>query len=301
MRRWLAMLVALGIGALGGCYSSHPERSTARLHAPPLAGLVGDDVIFLDVAVIERPLGDAFVNRDLWREADEQIIRADGGEQAISLERKTALEANGFRVGQVSGQLPPAQLLALLLSPRSCQPHRLQLHAGNETTIPLGPLWPHCRCRLAQDGQITPIDLPKAQCQLKVTPSLTDDGRIHLRFTPHIKYGELKTVFAPLRDAAGVLRWGRQEEQAEELYSWLSWTIAVAPNDYVVLGTPLDKGETLGEQFFLPGEENPGIQRLLVLRTAHVPTPAGPTEAQASRSPPLALRVNMTMARGSAE
>ena len=49
-----------------------------------LAGLVGDDVIFLDVAVIEQPLGDAFVNHDLWAEADEQIIRADGGEQAIS-------------------------------------------------------------------------------------------------------------------------------------------------------------------------------------------------------------------------
>src|SRR6185437_4021786 len=301
MRRWLAMLVALGIGALGGCYSSQPERSTARLHAPPLAGLVGDDVIFIDVAVIERPLGDSFVNRELWNETDEQIIRADGGEQAVSLERKTVLETNGFRVCQVSGQLPPAKLLALLLSPRSCQPHRLQLHAGNETTIPLGPLWPHCRCQLAHDGQIVPVDFPKGQCQLKVTPSLTDDGRIRLHFTPHIKHGELKTVFKPLQDAAGVLRWGRQEQQAEELYPWLSWTITVAPNDYVVLGTPLDKGETLGEQFFLSGAENPGNQYLLVLRTAHVPTPPNPAEARFGRSPPLALRVNMTAARGSSE
>ncbi len=113
--------------------------------------------MFLDVAIIERPLGDSFLNQELWSEADEQAIRADVGEQAVSLERKTALEKNGFRVGQVGGLMPPAKLLSLLLSPRSCQPHRVQLHAGNATTIPLGPVWPHCRCQLvARRGKTCP-------------------------------------------------------------------------------------------------------------------------------------------------
>ena len=131
-------------------------------------------------------------------------------------------------------------------------------------TIPLGPLWPNCRCRLSRDDQIVAVDFPKAQCLLEVTPSLAGDGRICLRFTPHIKHGDLKSVFTPLRDAAGVFHWGRQEQQPEEVYPWLNWTITVAPNEYVVLGTSLDKGDTLGEQFFLSGAENPGIQRLLV-------------------------------------
>ncbi len=102
---------------------------------------------------------------------------------------------------------------------------------------------------------------------------MTDEGRIRLHFTPPYQARGTEAAFTPLHDAAGVLRWGRQEQQAEEVYSWLSWTITVAANEYVVLGTPLGKGETLGEQFFLSGEENPGVQRLLVLRTAHVPTP----------------------------
>ncbi len=85
------------------------------------------------------------------------------------------------------------------------------------------------------------------------------------------------------------------------MYSWLSWTVTVAPNEYVVIGTRLDRGETLGEQFFFSGEETPPVQRLLVLRTAHVPTPSGPGDETPSRSPPLALCASMTAARGYGE
>jgi hypothetical protein len=301
MCRWLAVLIALGGGALVGCASDRSERSTARLHAPAFTGPVGEDVVFIDVATIERTPGDPFLNQELWSEADEQTVRADGDEQGDSLERKTALEKNGFRVGQVGGGLlPPSKLQDLLLSKRSCQAHRIQLHAGNETTIPLGPPWPRCVCALAQDGQTVAVDLPKAQCLLVVVPSLADDGRIRLRFTPHLKHGEVQTTFAPLRDADGVLRWDRQDRQAEEAYPWLSWTVTVAPNEYVVIGTNLDNGDTLGEQFFLSGDDRP-LQRLLVLRTARMPAPSGPADEKLSRSPPLALRASWTSERGRGE
>jgi hypothetical protein len=302
MRRCCAVVVVVGLGMLAGCFSAPAERSTARLHAPAFTGLVGDDVVFLDVAVIERLLGDGFVNYELWREADEQTVRGDDDEPSVSLERKTVLEKNGFRIGQIGGLLPPAKLQDLLLSRRNCEAHRVQLHAGHETTIPLGPLWPHCCYQLAHDGQeATAVDLQKAQCLLEVTPSLDEDGRIRLRFTPRIKHGELKTAFTPLRDAAGVLRWGKREQQPEEVYSWLSWTVTAAANEYVVIGANRDKGETLGEQFFLSGEEQPAVQRLLVLRTAHVPTSGEPTAETLGRSPPLALRASLTAARGSGE
>ncbi len=301
MRRCWAVVVVLGMGVLGGCFSAGTERSTARLHAPSFTGPIGDDVVFLDVAVIERPQGDVFLNYELWSEADEQAVRADGDEQSVSLERKTVLEQNGFRVGQIGGLLPPAKLQDLLLSRRSCQAHRVQLHAGHETTIPLGPLWPHCRCRIAPDGQESSVvDFQKAQCLLEVTPALADDGRIRLRCTPHIKHGDLKTAFTPLRDAAGVLHWGKQEQQPEQVYPWLSWTVTVAANEYVVIGANRDHDETLGEQFFLSGDEQPSVQRLLVLRTAHVPT-GGPTDETLGRSPPLALRASLTAVRGRGE
>jgi hypothetical protein len=296
----MAVVVAVSCAALGGCLSGHTEHTTARLHGPPMAGVVGDDVVYLDFAVLEKPLGDTFFNRELWSETDEEVIRADG-EQAVSLERKMALEKNGFRIGQIGGMLP-TKLQDLLDSPRSCQARRIQLHAGHETILPLGSPWEHCSCRLARDEELTEVSLDKAQCLLEVVPTLADEGHIRLRFTPRIKHGEAATGFQPVRDADGQMHWGRQEVQSEEVYPWLSWTLTVVPNEYVVLGAFVYNGESLGEQFFLTREENrPIVQRLLVLRAAHVPTPAGPMDDSLGRSPPLALRASLITARGRGE
>jgi hypothetical protein len=295
MGRWLAAMVALGCGALIGCLSTKTQHTTARLHGPPPAAVVGEDVVYLDVFVIERPLGDAFLNRELWSEADEQAVHADG-EPGVSLERKMALEKNGFRAGLLGGALPPTKLQDLLASQRSCQGNRIQRHAGHETKIALGSVWPHCCCRLAREEQTTAVDFEKGQCLLQVTPELADEGRVRLRFTPHIKHGDVRMEFVPVRGDDGLMRWGMQERQPEEAYSWLDWTLSVAPNEYVVIGAQLGSGDTLGEQFFLSGEDNPGVQRLLVLRATHVPTPAEPIEANLSRTAPLALQASLSAA-----
>lgn len=292
MCRCLIVAIALALTTLAGCASDRDRPATARLHAPPPAGPVGEDVVFLDVAIIERAPGDEFLNHDLWLEADEQAIRGEDGEQAVSLERKTVLEKNGFRAGQVGGLLPPAKLQDLLLSKRYCDAHRIQLHAGKETIVSLGPLQPHCRCRVIHDEQTETVDLHNAQCQLTITPTLAEDDRLHLLFTPHIKHGETKTVYTSQRDAAGMLRWGRQEQQPDEVYPWMSWTLIVTANEYVVIGAILENGDRLGERFFLSTSEQGSVQRLLVIRAAHVPTEAARGDEKMSRSPPLALRAN---------
>jgi hypothetical protein len=301
MGRCWAVLVVLGCGTLsGGCLFGHKERTTARLHSPPFAGVVGDDVIYLDVAFLERPLSETFLHRELWSEANEEVVYTDD-DQLFNMERLTALQKNGFRVGQISGLLP-TKLQDMLDTQRDCQARRIQLHSGHETTLSLGPSATRCCCRLNRDGRFTPVELTQAQCQLVVVPSLTDEGRIRLRFTPQILHGQTKTAFLPVRCADGQLDWARQERPAEESYPWLGWTLEVAPNDYVVAGPKLEKGETLGEQFFLTREEGcPIVQRLLVLRAAHVPTPAGPPDELADRCPPLALRASLIAARGSGE
>lgn len=297
MCRWLAVLLTLAAGTLGGCFSANKDRSSAQSSGPPMAGVTGDDVIYLDVAVIERTLGDAFLNSELWTEADEEVIHVEG-ESGVCLERKTALEKNGLRVGQVGGLLP-SKLHDLLTSERSCQTRRIQLHAGHETILSCGPPWPNCRFRILHDGRSATAEMEKAQCELEVVPTLADEGHIHLRFTPHLKHGEMKTAFIPVRDADGQFHWGRAENQAEELYSWLSWTMTIVSNEYVVLGAVVDNGETLGEHFFLTcQDEHPIVQRLLVLRATHVPTP---TYEQLGRCEPLAVRASLLTARGKSE
>ncbi|HTU93997.1 MAG TPA: hypothetical protein VMF69_28210 [Gemmataceae bacterium] len=297
MCRWLAVLLTLTVAALGGCVSGNKDRSTARSSGPPMTGVVGDDVIYVDVAVIERTFGDAFLNQELWTEADEEIVYVEG-EPAVSLERRRALEKNGFRVGQVGGLLP-SKLQDLLTSQRSCQARRTQLHAGHETVLSCGPPWPQCRYRLVHDDRSATVEMDQAQCELKVVPSLADEGHIRLRFTPLLKHGETKTAFVPVHDADGQFHWGRAENQTEEEYPWLDWTLTVVPNEYVVVGAYVDKGDTLGEQFFLTREEgHPWIQRLLVLRATHMPTPAN---ENVGRCPPLALRASLLTVRGRSE
>lgn len=300
MCRWLAVLIALGCAALGGCLSANKERTTARSYGPPMAGVTGEDVVYLDVAVIERTFGDAFLNRELWNETDEEVIRIDG-EPAAGLERKAALAENGFRVGQV-GSLLPGQLQDLLSSTRFCQIRRIQKHAGHEIALACGSTWPHCRCRLVHDGDSTTVETNKGQCELTVVPTLAGEGHIRLHFTPRLKHGNAELAFLPMVDADGQRHWGRQEHQAEQVYPWLSWTLTVAPNEYVVLGALVENGETLGEHFFLTREEGqPIVQRLLVLRAAHVPTPTASIEASLGPCPPLALRAGLITARGSSE
>lgn len=297
MCRWLAVLIVLASAALGGCFSGNKDRAGVRSSGPPMAGVVGDDVVYLDVAVIERTLGDPFLNQELWNEADEEVVRVED-ESSVSLERKTTLEKNGFRVGQI-GSMLPSKLHDLLTSERSCQTRRIELHAGHETILSCGPSWPECRYRLVQESGSTTVEKDKARCELEVVPSLAGEGRIRLRFTPHVKHGEVKTAYVPIQESDGQRRWDRQEDQADEVYAWLGWTLTIVPNEYVIIGALVENGDKLGEQLFLTREEGrPIVQRLLVLRASHVPTSI---HENLGRNAPLALRASRITARGRGE
>src|SRR5262249_48061548 len=116
MRHAAALGLALLTGALAGCFTGRGERSLTRAASQrPFEGPTGADGVQLQGAVVERPLGDRFLNFELWELGDEQ---------GVNLERKPVLEENGFRVCQIGG-LPPAGLQALLTSPRSCPDPRL--------------------------------------------------------------------------------------------------------------------------------------------------------------------------------
>jgi hypothetical protein len=286
MGRRVAGVLVLLAGAVAGCFTGQAERSVSRLGTGGLGGPAGEDVVQIDVAVIERPLGDRYVNGELWQLADEQ---------GVTLERKAVLEENGFRVGQVGG-VPPAGLQGLLTSPRSCpDPHRLSVRAGNPTAVTLGPVWKACRFEVRQGAAAAAVELADAQCLLEIVPTLTDDGRTALRFTPHVRHGPPRMVPSAAQDPSGYRRWECVYRQAEEAYAVLSWEVTVAPNEYVVVGTHPTRPDTLGERCFV----QEGTQRLLVLRTGRS-LPALPADEDFVRVPPIALRAALCTARGKA-
>ena len=224
MRQGRALTFGLLTALLAGCANDLPVRSTSWFDRwRPFHGAAAVDVVELQVSLVERPPGDAFINQELWTLADEQII---------PLERKAALEANGFRVGQLGGNTP-AGLLTLLTSERSnVNPRRFFLHAGQSTLVVLGPSTPRCSFQFHQDGEPANVSLEKAQCAFQLVASLVGENGIRLQFTPQVRYGEKTLVPRAAPDGSGLLL---QEEWPTKTYASLGWEVTLAANQYVVV------------------------------------------------------------------
>jgi hypothetical protein len=289
MRHLQAVVLVVLSGLFSGCFTTPPERSVSLFgDGASFDGPTGPNVVAMDIALIERPVGDRYLNEELWTLADEQ---------RVNLELKMLLEANGFRICQIGG-LPPAGLQALLTSPRSNpDAHHLRWCAGSPKSVALGPVAKHCVFQLEQGEGKQEIDLEDAQCLLEVRPTLEDE-RIHLQFTPRIKHGKASLKPRPVQEQGGARRWEWDAQEPNETYDWLSWELTVAPNEYVVVGTRLDRPGTLGQACFLTTPNGAPIQRLLVLRTGRAASTAAET---VTKAPPLAVQASWTSARGSSE
>jgi hypothetical protein len=279
MRHCLAAALALAAASLTGCFTAPPDRALTRYDAQlPFHSLAGDDVVQFDIYVVERPIADPCINREIWELADEQVVQ----------ERKQILEENGFRAC-VLGDSPPDNLRALLHSERSCaNPRRLLFHASKPTQVVLGPVLPRLAVPLYQQNGKTAIDLDLAQCMLQVAARLTEDGKIVLQFAPQIRHGQPEALPHPVQDPSGELRWDVQVEQPTETYPGLGWKLTVTPDTYVAIGTRLDRPDTLGQRAFL-NTEGIRMQRLLVMRVSRALADA-PMEEPPDGSAPLALQ-----------
>lgn len=289
----LGLLAAWFVGCATGGEAVRPNSLLSRFH--PLQGPTGPDVIQMEVAVLERPVGDRYLNEELWAQADEMVV---------DLDQKVSLENNGLRVCQVAGITPPG-LQALLTSKRSCVNHRYVLrHAGSAYTLLLGPKAQDARFQIHWEGQAEEADFEQAQYKLEVLPTLGKDAHVHLRFTPSIEHGEAKLVTRRNPDGAFALN----TERPVAAYPALSWEVSLAQNEYVAVGAHFDRPQTLGHQFFIRPDEPVPVQRLLVVRTSRLrpgverqqPADGEEEDLSLSESPPLALQAGWTAARGSA-
>jgi len=275
MRQGYVLLMGL---FFGGCILEGP--TTTWLGRPRLLqGPTGSDVIQLDVAILEGPVGNRAFNRDLWTLADEQ---------GIPPETAAVLEANGLRVGQIGGLAPPG-LQTLLASERSCvRSRRIQLRSGTPRTLVLGPAVTQGRFEIHENGHDISITLDKSSCVLRVIPTLAADGRTRLQFTPEV---QTKPTPAPAANDAGSPAWERaasvdlqgRDQESSQRFSSLSWEITLAPNDYLLIGGWYDRPHTLGWQSFIRTDEDAPVQRLLVIRTTRS-SPSVETEIASSSS-----------------
>jgi hypothetical protein len=295
-RNWSILVLLVWLVSAAGCaVLPEPVRTTSWLkrQGPLPAGLDGQ-VVQLDVALLERPLGDAFLNQELWQHTDEMII---------DLDRKAAVEDNGFRVGQIVG-MTPGKLQDLLKSERYCiNPRRRFLPSGHNVRQYLGPISPRCEFVVQHGNRTLEVALDQARFCLDVTATLTGDGKTRLSFTPKVENGENTLPFQPDPDQQS---WTLRVEKPCKTYKELGWEVVLAPGEYLVIGPILQKDKSLGFRAFVQEGGNPA-QRLLVLRTSRSQNGGDTGEptlediARSSRSPCLALQATMTAVRASGE
>jgi hypothetical protein len=291
MRQVQAVILGLVLGSMGCSFFGPSDRTDS---IPAVAALAPEknsgEIVCLDVALIDQPYGAPFINNEVWELGDEQ---------GVDLEMKPVLEENGLRICQLGGVLP-VPLQSLLTSPRSCSgARRITAEPGKPKPLPVGERRERCAFHLAGAAGRRLVSLEQAQCELEVTPTLEDDKRIHLRFTPQIRHGPARIKPRVEKDPDGPLRWSMEAKEEIESFPELHWDCTIGPNELIVLGTQPNRPDTLGGRFFLP-DGDPPRQWLVVLRASRLLI-GMPLDETLTRTPPLAMQAAWTAARGSAK
>ena len=240
--------------AAAGCIT-RGERPAGPVIARSLGPIASADGLFVESVLVERPVGDPVLDRELWAAA-----LSPG-----SAETRALLAENGLRVGVVAGA-PPARFLALLESTSdTVDPHGLTFNARKEAVIPtVGPIETCSFALLANlGGKPRPVEFRQANCGVLVRPQRAADGRIKLSCEPQVQNGDRREWFRPNEDGTGLTR---REGVPVETYPGLAFEAVLGPEDYLVVGWQADRRETLGEAMFRVQIDDRPRQRLLVVR-----------------------------------
>jgi hypothetical protein len=296
MVRCRALTLALTVALLAGCSAEHSSSSRNLLKRfRPFQGVSGPDAVYLDVALVQIPRGDQARFRELWTFLDEGADR-----EAVTLEKKSVLEENGFRVGR-GGMHPPEELLELTEERHCPGARRVEMRAGkDDRAIDLGPALPQAAFRVVRGEDSTAVELKQAQFCLGVRPVLADKGRTRLQITPKVKHASKEEM--PWRPRPDLSGWTFQVRQPVEEYEALGWEMTLDPGEYLIIGAREDRPGTLGHSAFVRNAETPPVQRLLILRVWRPGSEQGTlgpaTVRGGKQAVPLALQAAWPRARG---
>jgi hypothetical protein len=260
-RSGLGLVVLVCAATAAGCLFRAEQPTVpaiVRALAPPLRpeGAVVDSVL------IEQPLGDAFLDRELW----------SGVLPVGQPETRALLAENGLRAGVITGA-GPQQFQTLLESEAdTVNPQRMTFQLRKEVVIPTaGPPDP-CRYFVLTDlaGEPRPVELKQARCGVLVRPEPAGEGRVRLWCEPQVQHGVRQEWFRPNEDGT---RFTKGEEVPTEKYPVLGFEVLLGSEDYLLVGWSADEPRTLGAAAFAADAGGRPRQRVLVIRARDATPP----------------------------
>jgi len=266
MSRKMTPSAAMALLALAGC---NPARSDIRQRADQVVATVfnsnnssrsGDRVepkfCKLDSAIISRPAGTPLVETSLWGVTDEQ---------AIPHATRQSLEANGLRVGIVTGDLPADVTEAFHSKPPQVETQwvHIALPDGEHTPIVLGDPVEAVTLLLNHGGKVDGRNYQDALGRLIVTPSQAGQHDVEVRIVPQIQHGAKRRTIGALEGTGAFApqEFAIKDAQQEEILRELATTIALKPGQTLVIGCRSEQARSLGTFLFLQPE--PKSDRIL--------------------------------------
>lgn len=245
-----ARLAALGLlaGLLAGCNpwrdQVRPDGLIGRIGGNPVGQIIEPKKCALRVAILERPLGDPALNEALWRAVDEQ---------SIAPAARAALQANGLRMGRITGDIP-TELEAVLDAPppNKVEPVSFHLDEAEQTLVSVCEPAEQITILLNRDGRVFGKDFDDAGGFFRVTPQHHDGAAVSLRLTPEIHYGPIQRSFQAIQQPNNFApqQFKINDGQREEILRDLTAELVLEPGQVAVIGCMPDRERSLGS-FFL--------------------------------------------------
>jgi hypothetical protein len=246
-----------------------------------MAATQAPDHVVLDVFFVRVPLSDQAVIRDLWPEVDEQ---------AVPLDVRRRLVANGFVVGQLGSQLPAA--LADLLKIRDDAPtlnptqppavdltkptlvHRKRLDIYRPETpsriVVTGQDERHEKLTVMfcdEDGDhpfVWGKDFYNVQGILSTNVQPEPDGRVKLTLVPEVEHDQARQQFTAQAGAGFEVQFA----PPHKTFDSLRFSSTLSAGEMLIVSCQGDRPGSLGQQFFTERQADVLNQIVLIIRVA---------------------------------
>lgn len=264
--RLLFSAVWVSLFAVLGC-SLFPAKSDTGLHSssrpvlPPIQA--APEAIQLEVFFLERPAEDHLLTSGIWKEVDQL--------GAVPPETREILRENGFRVGNVSSNPPPAvqKLLGMAAeipadTSENAKPimgrHQF-LSPGIETEIPTGIVREEFEFQLHEPANNKSITYENVRCVLRMKANRLQEGWVRIDFQPEIHHGEQQ----PRRSATAEEWTLRMSQKIDARYAQ-KFSLKMNVGELAIITATSENEGTLGNGFFCHEDAGLKKQRVLIVR-----------------------------------
>jgi hypothetical protein len=233
----------------------------------------------LRVVILNRPFRDPVINEVVWKAADEQ---------AIAPEERRALQANGLRIGRITGDLPiEVEKVLDAPPPNKIDPVSFMVEEDMHANINICESADEISLLLSRDGRVSGKDYKAASGYFLVTPRHHQSGSVALRITPEIHFGPRRQSYQPIESTPYApqdfkITNGQEEETLRDLTA----NLALDAGQVAVLGCIPEQERSLGSFMFTLADPHSDqrTQRLVLIWAAR--NQSG--QVDETKKPPLA-------------